>query len=41
MIAKVGDFGLARILSKTNDDSQNQASTIGIKGTIGYTAPGA
>jgi Leucine-rich repeat (LRR) protein len=40
MIAKVGDFGLARILSATNDDSQNQTSTIGIKGTIGYAAPG-
>jgi Leucine-rich repeat (LRR) protein len=40
MIAKVSDFGLARILSTTNDDSQNQTSTVGIKGTIGYTAPG-
>jgi hypothetical protein len=40
MIAKVSDFGLARILSTTNDISQNQTSTIGIKGTIGYTAPG-
>jgi Leucine-rich repeat (LRR) protein len=40
MIAKVGDFGLARILSTTNDDSQNQTSTVGIKGTIGYAAPG-
>ncbi|XP_059458515.1 LRR receptor-like serine/threonine-protein kinase EFR [Corylus avellana] len=39
MIAKVGDFGLARILSTTNDDSQNQTSTVGIKGTIGYAAP--
>ncbi|XP_062155348.1 putative receptor-like protein kinase At3g47110 [Alnus glutinosa] len=40
MIAKVSDFGLARILSTTNDVSQNQTSTIGIKGTIGYAAPG-
>ncbi|XP_059457763.1 probable LRR receptor-like serine/threonine-protein kinase At3g47570 [Corylus avellana] len=39
MIAKVGDFGLARILSTTNDASQNQTSTVGIKGTIGYLAP--
>ncbi|XP_059462701.1 probable LRR receptor-like serine/threonine-protein kinase At3g47570 [Corylus avellana] len=39
MIAKVSDFGLARILSTTNDDSQNQTSTVGIKGTIGYAAP--
>ena len=40
MIAKVSDFGLARILSTTNDDSQNQTSTVEIKGTIGYAAPG-
>jgi hypothetical protein len=40
MIAKVSDFGLARILSTTNDVSQNQTSTVGIKGTIGYAAPG-
>ncbi|XP_059458510.1 putative receptor-like protein kinase At3g47110 [Corylus avellana] len=39
MIAKVSDFGLARILSTTNDVSQNQTSTVGIKGTIGYAAP--
>jgi Leucine-rich repeat (LRR) protein len=40
MIAKVSDFDLARIISTTNDDSQNQTSTVGIKGTIGYAAPG-
>ena len=40
MIAKVGNFGLARILSTTNDVSQNQTSTVGVKGIIGYTAPG-
>ncbi|XP_059436726.1 probable LRR receptor-like serine/threonine-protein kinase At3g47570 [Corylus avellana] len=39
MIAKVSDFGLARILSTTNDASQNQTSTVGIKGTIGFAAP--
>ncbi|XP_062157092.1 probable LRR receptor-like serine/threonine-protein kinase At3g47570 [Alnus glutinosa] len=39
MIAKVSDFGLARILSARNDISQNQTSTVGIKGTIGYAAP--
>jgi serine/threonine protein kinase len=39
MIAKVSDFGLARIISTTNDDSQNQTSTVGIKGTIAYAAP--
>jgi Leucine-rich repeat (LRR) protein len=40
MIAKVCDFGLARILSTTNDVSQNQTSTVGIMGTIGYAPPG-
>ncbi|XP_059458517.1 putative receptor-like protein kinase At3g47110 [Corylus avellana] len=39
MIAKVSDFGLTSILSTTNDVSQNQTSTVGIKGTIGYAAP--
>ncbi|XP_059458514.1 probable LRR receptor-like serine/threonine-protein kinase At3g47570 [Corylus avellana] len=39
MIAKVSDFGLARIISTTNDASQNQTSTVGIKGTFGYAAP--
>ena len=40
MIAHVSDFGLARLLSATNDVSQNQTSTVGIKGSIGYAAPG-
>jgi hypothetical protein len=39
MIAKVSDLGLSRIFSTTNDVSQNQTSTVGIKGNIGYTAP--
>uniref|UniRef100_A0A2N9EL37 Protein kinase domain-containing protein n=1 Tax=Fagus sylvatica TaxID=28930 RepID=A0A2N9EL37_FAGSY len=39
MIAHVSDFGLARLLSATNDVSQNQTSTVGIKGSIGYAAP--
>ncbi|KAL6127693.1 hypothetical protein ACLB2K_071056 [Fragaria x ananassa] len=40
MVACVGDFGLARLISMTTDSSQNQSSTTGIKGTIGYAAPG-
>ncbi|KAM5574327.1 hypothetical protein ABKV19_013683 [Rosa sericea] len=40
MVARVGDFGLARLISTTTDSSQNQSSTVGIKGTIGYAAPG-
>jgi serine/threonine protein kinase len=39
MIAHVNDFGLARLLSATNDVSENQASTVGIKGSVGYAAP--
>ncbi|XP_050387452.1 putative receptor-like protein kinase At3g47110 [Argentina anserina] len=38
MVACVSDFGLARLISPT-PDSQNQSSTIGVKGTIGYVAP--
>ncbi|POO03536.1 Serine/threonine protein kinase [Trema orientale] len=40
MVAHVGDFGLARILSTTNNISQNQSSTIGLKGSVGYAPPG-
>ncbi|KAK4579479.1 hypothetical protein RGQ29_029232 [Quercus rubra] len=39
MVAHVSDFGLARLLPTTNDSSQKQSSTIGIKGSIGYAAP--
>ena len=39
MIAHICDFGLARLLSSTNDVSQNQTSTFGLKGSIGYAAP--
>ncbi|KAF8035654.1 hypothetical protein BT93_C1627 [Corymbia citriodora subsp. variegata] len=41
MVARVGDFGLARFLhGSTNlDASQCQASSSGLKGTIGYVAP--
>ncbi|KAM2415064.1 hypothetical protein ACFX1X_001487 [Malus domestica] len=40
MIARVGDFGLARLISATVDSSLNQSSTVGIMGTIGYATPG-
>ncbi|KAJ9160279.1 hypothetical protein P3X46_025693 [Hevea brasiliensis] len=40
MTAHVGDFGLARLLSKTSSNSsQDQTSSIGIRGTIGYVPP--
>ena len=40
MVAHVSDFGLARLVSIVTDSSQKQTSTIGIKGSIGYAAPG-
>ncbi|KAL6131588.1 hypothetical protein ACLB2K_069962 [Fragaria x ananassa] len=39
MVARVGDFGLARLIPPSTDSSENQTSTVGIKGTIGYAAP--
>ncbi|CAL9008181.1 unnamed protein product, partial [Prunus brigantina] len=36
VIAHVGDFGLARLISTATHSSENQSSTVGIKGTIGY-----
>ncbi|KDP44811.1 hypothetical protein JCGZ_01311 [Jatropha curcas] len=40
MTAHVGDFGLARLWSETqNSSSRGQTSSIGMKGTIGYMAP--
>ncbi|KAK9725080.1 hypothetical protein RND81_05G121100 [Saponaria officinalis] len=37
MVAHVGDFGLAKFF--THPGSQNQSSSIGVKGTVGYAAP--
>lgn len=40
LIAHVGDFGLARILSNsTSEQLIDSKSTMGIRGTIGYVAP--
>ncbi|KAH9610586.1 hypothetical protein KSS87_019866 [Heliosperma pusillum] len=40
MVAHVGDFGLARLLSKDAISSYaNQSSSVGVRGTIGYTPP--
>ncbi|XP_028084230.1 putative receptor-like protein kinase At3g47110 [Camellia sinensis] len=43
MIGHVGDFGLAKFLLDyaTHDLSTNETRSIGIRGTIGYTAPGS
>ena len=40
MVAHVSDFGLARLFSTIDGKSNNQTSSMGIKGTIGYTPPG-
>ncbi|KAJ9178362.1 hypothetical protein P3X46_010250 [Hevea brasiliensis] len=39
MVAHLSDFGLAKLLLNTNDASQTQTSSIGIRGTVGYAAP--
>ncbi|XP_059643213.1 putative receptor-like protein kinase At3g47110 [Cornus florida] len=38
MVAHVGDFGLARFLQQLTNP--NQSSSIAVKGTVGYAAPG-
>jgi len=41
LIGHVSDFGLARFLQDVSQDcSANQSSSIGVRGTIGYTPPG-
>ena len=40
MVAHVGDFGLARILSEDINYSRSQTNSLAIRGTIGYVAPG-
>ncbi|KAJ9158590.1 hypothetical protein P3X46_024155 [Hevea brasiliensis] len=38
MVANIGDFGLAKFLSQLNNPIQS--SSVGVRGTIGYAAPG-
>ncbi|XP_043692847.1 receptor kinase-like protein Xa21 [Telopea speciosissima] len=40
LTAHLGDFGISRILLKVTSRSQSSTSSIGIKGSIGYIAPG-
>ena len=42
LVAHVGDFGLAKIISVSESEqpSSNSKSSIAIRGTIGYVAPG-
>ncbi|KAJ8617745.1 hypothetical protein MRB53_013931 [Persea americana] len=39
MVAHIGDFGLARILSDDINDSRTQSNSLAIRGSIGYVAP--
>ncbi|XP_006663536.1 receptor kinase-like protein Xa21 [Oryza brachyantha] len=39
MVAHVGDFGLAKILTKGCSSPQQSTSSLGFRGTIGYAAP--
>ncbi|WCJ38577.1 Receptor kinase-like protein Xa21 [Euphorbia peplus] len=39
MVARLSDFGLARLLSTPNDAARSQTSSIGLRGTIGYAPP--
>jgi hypothetical protein len=41
MSARVGDFGISRILQESESGTlQNSNSTVGLRGSIGYVAPG-
>ena len=42
MVGHIGDFGLARLLFDTTQDSSiDHSSSIGVRGSIGYTPPSA
>ena len=40
MVAHIGDFGLAKLLRSAFSPSSDQTSSTGIRGTVGYVAPG-
>ncbi|XP_039168735.1 probable LRR receptor-like serine/threonine-protein kinase At3g47570 [Eucalyptus grandis] len=40
MVGHVGDFGLAKITIESPDDSKASMRSVGVRGTIGYAAPG-
>jgi serine/threonine protein kinase len=40
MVARVGDFGLAKIIVDTSPFSHQSTSSMGFRGTIGYAPPG-
>ncbi|CAO2822708.1 unnamed protein product [Amaranthus hypochondriacus] len=40
MVARVSDFGLAKFLSTRSSRTNTTSSSLGLRGTIGYTPPG-
>ena len=40
MVAHVGDFGLVKIIIDGSSTVQQSTSSMGVRGTIGYAAPG-
>ncbi|XP_039155871.1 probable LRR receptor-like serine/threonine-protein kinase At3g47570 [Eucalyptus grandis] len=40
MIGHVGDFGLAKVVIESTDDTKARMSSTGVRGTVGYAAPG-
>ncbi|KAL3726757.1 hypothetical protein ACJRO7_031625 [Eucalyptus globulus] len=39
MIGHVGDFGLAKVVIESTDDTEARMSSTGVRGTVGYAAP--
>lgn len=40
MVGHLGDFGLARFFPQATNSYTSESSTIGVRGSVGYTAPG-
>ncbi|XP_030548849.2 probable LRR receptor-like serine/threonine-protein kinase At3g47570 [Rhodamnia argentea] len=39
MVGHVGDFGLAKVVIESTDDTKAKMSSAGVRGTVGYAAP--
>ncbi|KAF8016667.1 hypothetical protein BT93_H2018 [Corymbia citriodora subsp. variegata] len=39
MVGHVGDFGLAKVVIESSDDTKAKMSSAGVRGTVGYAAP--
>lgn len=40
MVAHLGEFGIAQIITEDSSCKPNSTSSLGLKGTMGYSAPG-